>query len=158
MAQSGMYVPCSEFIYKPYTSIYTRILGNDNIFKGLSTFAVEMCELATILNNCDKNSLVLGDEVCSGTETSSAVSIFAQALIELQKKKQHMFLPHFHEITKMEEIKKLKKLDIKHMSVKCDGEGVLYYTRKLEQGQTEMYGLKYTNLFILKIVLKKHII
>ena len=55
MAQSGMFVPCTEFVYKPYQSIYTRILGNDNIFKGLSTFAVEMCELATILNNCDEN-------------------------------------------------------------------------------------------------------
>ena len=149
MAQSGMYVPCSEFIYKPYTSIYTRILGNDNIFKGLSTFAVEMCELATILNNCDKNSLILGDEVCSGTETSSAVSIFAQTLIELQKKKAtHVFATHFHEITKMEEIKKLKKLDIKHMSVKCDGGGVLFYTRKLEEGPgAEMYGLEVCKSF-----------
>ena len=50
MAQAGMFVPCSSFIYKPYTAIYTRILGNDNIFKGLSTFAVEMCEMATITN------------------------------------------------------------------------------------------------------------
>ena len=44
MAQIGMYVPCSEFIYKPYNSIFTRILGNDNLFKGLSTFAVEMSD------------------------------------------------------------------------------------------------------------------
>ena len=149
MAQSGMYVPCSEFIYKPYTSIYTRILGNDNIFKGLSTFAVEMCELATILNKCDKNSLILGDEVCSGTETSSAVSIFAQTLIDLQKiKATHVFATHFHEITKMSEIKKLKKLDIKHMSVQCDNNGVLHYTRKLEDGSgAKMYGLEVCKSF-----------
>ena len=149
MAQSGMFVPCTEFIYKPYTSIYTRILGNDNIFKGLSTFAVEMCELATILNNADKNSLILGDEVCSGTETSSAVSIFAQSLIDLQKvKATHIFATHFHEITKMEEITKLKKLDIKHMSVKCDLNGILHYTRKLEDGSGEkMYGLEVCKSF-----------
>ena len=149
MAQSGMYVPCSKFIYKPYTSIYTRILGNDNIFKGLSTFAVEMCELATILNNCDENSLILGDEVCSGTETSSAVAIFAQTLLDLQKKKAtHVFATHFHEITKMEEIKKLKKLHIKHMSVRCDGNGILYYTRKLEEGSgAKMYGLEVCKSF-----------
>ena len=91
MAQSGMFVPCTEFTYKPYTSIYTRILGNDNILKDY-TFAVEMCELATILNNADENSLILGDEVCSGTETSSAVSIFAQTLINLQKVKAHIYL------------------------------------------------------------------
>ena len=76
LAQAGMFVPCSEFTYKPYCKIFTRILGNDDIFKGLSTFAVEMSELRTILNNSDENSLILGDELCSGTETNSAISIF----------------------------------------------------------------------------------
>ena len=51
MAQAGMFVPCSSFEYCPYSSIFTRILGNDNIFKGLSTFAVEMSELRTILTH-----------------------------------------------------------------------------------------------------------
>ena len=41
LAQSGNYVPCSAFTYYPYNSVFSRILGNDNIFKGLSTFAVE---------------------------------------------------------------------------------------------------------------------
>ena len=111
-----------------------------------------MCELATILNNADKNSLILGDEVCSGTETSSAVSIFAQTLINLQKvKATHIFATHFHEITKMEEITKLKKLDIKHMSVKCDLNGILHYTRKLENGSGEkMYGLEVCKSFHFK--------
>ena len=76
MAQSGMFVPCSQFQYKPYTAIYSRILGNDNIFKGLSTFAVEMSELRIILKMADNNSLILGDELCSGTETESALSLF----------------------------------------------------------------------------------
>jgi DNA mismatch repair protein MutS len=49
MAQAGLFVPCSSFIYKPYKYIFSRIIGNDNIFKGLSTFAVEMSELRTIL-------------------------------------------------------------------------------------------------------------
>lgn len=48
MAQSGMYVPCSSFQYKPYTAMYSRILSNDNLFKGLSTFAVEISELRVI--------------------------------------------------------------------------------------------------------------
>ena len=59
MAQSGLYVPCSEYTYKPYNYIFSRILGNDNIFKGLSSFAVEMSELRTILRLADKNSLIL---------------------------------------------------------------------------------------------------
>ena len=76
MAQAGFYVPCSGFVYSPYKHIFTRILGNDNLFKGLSSFAVEMLELKTILSIADKDSLVLGDELCSGTESNSAMSIF----------------------------------------------------------------------------------
>ena len=50
MSQAGLFVPCSRFIISPYHKIYTRILGNDNLFKGLSTFAVEMSELQLYLN------------------------------------------------------------------------------------------------------------
>jgi DNA mismatch repair protein MutS len=76
LAQAGFFVPCKRLAFKPYKHIYTRILGNDNIFKGLSTFAVEMLELKNILNGSTKDSLILGDELCSGTETDSAISIF----------------------------------------------------------------------------------
>ena len=47
------FVPCSSFVYKPYNAIFSRILGNDNLFKGLSTFAVEMSELRVILKLSD---------------------------------------------------------------------------------------------------------
>lgn len=149
MAQAGMFVPCSKFQYKPYSAIYTRILGNDNIFKGQSTFNVEMCEMATIVNLCDENSLVLGDEVCSGTETASAVSIFVETLRYLNKKHaSHIFATHFHQITQYKEITDLSSLTIKHMSVRCDSNGVLYYTRKLEDGPgADMYGLEVCKSF-----------
>jgi len=148
MAQAGMFVPCSSFEYKPYTAIYTRILGNDNIFKGLSTFTVEMSEVSTFINTCDENSLILGDEVCSGTESSSAVSIFAEVLLWLNKKgASHIFASHFHQLTTMKEITSLKKLAIKHMSV-TNINGVLYYTRKLEDGPGEnMYGIEVCKSF-----------
>ena len=74
MAQAGFYVSCSNLKYSPYKQIFTRILNNDNIFKRQSSFAVEMSELRGILKRSDKNSLVLGDELCSGTETTSALS------------------------------------------------------------------------------------
>ena len=99
LAQAGMYVPCSSFIFKPYTKIFTRILGNDNLFKGLSTFAVEMSELRTILTMCDKDSLVMGDELCSGTESDSARSIFTAGLEWLHNlHTSFVFATHFHEI------------------------------------------------------------
>ena len=81
MAQAGMYVPAEHFVYNPYYSIYSRILGNDNLFKGLSTFQVEAIELKTIINFADENSLILGDEICSGTEYGSAISINAKIYI-----------------------------------------------------------------------------
>ena len=87
MAQSGMFVPASSFTYYPYDAIFTRIIGNDNLFKNLSTFAVEMSECSSIINMSDENSLILGDEVCSGTENKSANSIFAETLLWLEKTK-----------------------------------------------------------------------
>ena len=76
LAQTGMFVPATDMHYKPYTQIFTRILGNDNMFKGQSTVIVEMNELCTIINNSDENSLILGDELCSGTESISALTLF----------------------------------------------------------------------------------
>jgi DNA mismatch repair protein MutS len=145
IAQSGMYVPCSQFTYKPYTCIFSRILGNDNIFKGLSTFAVEMSELRIILKMADKNSLILGDELCSGTETESALSIFVSGLEELHNKESSfIFATHFHEIIHYDEIISLKKLKMKHLAVYYDREkDCLVYDRKLKDGSgTRMYGLE----------------
>jgi len=145
MAQSGLYVPCSEFNFKPYKYIFTRIIGNDNIFKGLSTFAVEMSELRTILRLVDQNSLVLGDELCSGTETMSAISIFVAGIQELHKCKcSFIFATHLHEIVDFDEITKLKNILIKHMSVIYDKENqTLVYDRKLKEGSgSNLYGLE----------------
>ena len=68
LAQSGHFVPCRGMAFKPYYNLFTRINNNDNIFKGESSFAVEMSELRSILKRADKNSLVLGDELCAGTQ------------------------------------------------------------------------------------------
>ena len=145
MAQTGMYVPCSSFVFKPYTAIFSRILGNDNIFKGLSTFAVEMSELRVILKLADENSLILGDELCSGTEMESALSIFVAGLVELDKKKSsYIFATHFHEIVDYEEIVQLSRLTQMHMEVSYDREhDCLVYDRKLKAGSgPRIYGLE----------------
>jgi DNA mismatch repair protein MutS len=145
MAQSGMFVPSSKFVYKPYTAIFSRILGNDNLFKGLSTFAVEMTELRIILKMADENSLILGDELCSGTETESALSIFVAGLMKLSEKgSSHIFATHFHEIVTYSEIEALAKLSMKHMSVTYDRENdCLVYDRKLKDGSgPKIYGLE----------------
>ena len=145
MAQAGLFVPCTSFVYKPYTAIFSRILGNDDLFKGLSTFAVEMSELRVILKMADQNSLILGDELCSGTETESALSIFVAGLMDLhQKQSSFIFATHFHEIIRYNEIQEMSQLALKHMSVSYDRESdKLIYDRTLKDGAgNRMYGLE----------------
>jgi DNA mismatch repair protein MutS len=145
MAQAGLYVPAESFTFSIYKSIYTRILGNDNLFKGLSTFAVEMTELRSILKNADKNSLILGDELCSGTESTSALSIFTAGIKYLSNKNcNFIFATHFHEIINYSEIKEIDTLKLLHMTVIYDKfNDRLIYDRKLKQGPGDnMYGLE----------------
>jgi len=145
LAQSGCFVPCSNMTYYPFHKLYTRILGNDNLFKGLSTFAVEMTELNVILRDSDEYSLVLGDELCSGTESGSAMSLFLAGLRYLDKNNvKYMFATHFHEITKMKAIDDIQSMSIKHMEVKYDKEkDILIYNRKLKDGPgNNIYGLE----------------
>ncbi len=145
MAQCGMYVPCSEFVFKPYTALFSRILGNDNLFRGLSTFAVEMSELRVILNNADRNSLILGDELCSGTELQSALSIFVSGLQRLHNRRSSfIFATHFHDVIYYDEIKDLDSIAIKHMEVTYNSQlDALVYDRILKDGPgNNTYGLE----------------
>jgi DNA mismatch repair protein MutS len=148
LAQSGNFVPCSHMTYKPYTAIFSRIIGNDNLFRGLSTFAVEMSELRIILKMANESSLILGDELCSGTETESALSIFTTGIQHLDKSgATYLFATHFHEIVGYDEIKlleKSKKMVLKHMAVHYDNElNCLVYDRKLKDGSGDrIYGLE----------------
>jgi DNA mismatch repair protein MutS len=148
MAQAGFYVPCSSFLFRPYRAIYTRILGNDNLFKGMSSFDVEMSELRVILREADLRSLILGDELCSGTEMESALSIFVASLEHLVSVGgTFLFATHFHEIVYYSEIERMKKsggIGLKHLTVHYDAEtGKLVYDRRLKEGAgSALYGLE----------------
>ena len=146
MAQAGFYVPASGFVYRPYRAIMTRILGNDNLFKGLSTFVVEMSELRVILRMADRCTLVLGDELCSGTEMDSAISIFVAGLQHLYHAgASFIFATHLHEIAGYSEIREMApRLRLAHMRVFYDkARDTLVYDRKLQDGAGEsMYGLE----------------
>ena len=145
LAQAGFFVPATSFTFSPYRHLFTRILGNDNLFKGLSTFAVEMLELKTILMMANEYSLILGDELCSGTEQDSAISIFLTGIEHLYNTNcNFIFATHFHEIVDYEEITEKSYLKLKHMAVIYDREkDCLLYDRKLRDGPGEsMYGLE----------------
>ena len=145
MAQSGMYVPCSKFEYEPYHNLFTRISNNDNIFKGQSTFSVEMSELRSILKRANSKSLILGDELCSGTESISGQSIVAAGIMYLAKKNtSFIFATHMHQLSDIDEIKDLKNVKTYHLKVEYDNEKTkLIYNRKIDEGKgSSVYGLE----------------
>jgi DNA mismatch repair protein MutS len=144
LAQSGLYVPCKEYEFSPYSSLFARITGNDNIFKGLSSFALEMTELRAILKRAGKKTLVIGDEICRGTEQTSGNSIVAASIIKLaQSESSFIFASHLHDIQKIKKIQNLHNVKSFHLKVNYDSEtDCLIFNRKLHPGSgPSVYGL-----------------
>jgi len=142
MAQAGMFVPCSEMTYVPYNYIYTRIPSGDDLYCGKSTFAVEICELRNILKYSDEHTLCIGDEVASGTEGISALSIVAAALTQLsQKRVSFVFATHLHDVADM---LNLDNISVYHLEVSYDQRtNSIVYERKLKPGKgSSVYGLE----------------
>ena len=142
MAQCGMYVPAVEFEYGIFTALYTRISGGDNLFKGQSSFMVEMSELRTILKKANKNSIVIGDELTRGSETTSGTAIVASAIVKLSKiGSKFLFASHLHDLPKLSAIQELNNIRFVYLSVEqIDGE--LIFSRKLLEGTGEaIYGI-----------------
>lgn len=146
LAQAGMFVPAQEFHFSPFKNILTRILNQDNLWAGLSSFAVEMCELRDILQRADPFSLVLGDELCSGTESISATALVASGIQTLlEKKSRFIFATHLHGLTDVDEISKAgSELAIWHLKVHYDAiHDCLVYDRTLQPGAGNcLYGLE----------------
>ena len=145
LAQAGCPVPATSFRIVPYASVFTRILGNDNLWAGMSSFVVEMTEFRNILEYADAGSLVLGDELCAGTETSSAAALVAAGLeCLLEKQASFFFATHLHELQKFPELMDLKALKWLHLRVRFDSvTGTLTYDRDLQEGCGQMnYGLE----------------
>jgi DNA mismatch repair protein MutS len=145
MAQAGMYVACDDFEYVPYDYIFTRIFSSDDIFKGQSTFTKEMMELRGILRRANSNSLVLGDELCSGTESISALSIVSAGIYTLsQRQSSFIFATHLHDLVTIPLVKDLHNVKTFHLSVEYDdAKRALVYDRKLKTGNgSSLYGLE----------------
>ena len=145
MAQSGFYVPCDSLILSPYKKLFTRIINDDNLFKGMSTFQKEMTELGSITNQICSRSIVLGDELCSGTEKNSAVAIFTSSIDYIVKKDAHfIFATHFHDIMNQREIIENPKITSYHLTVKYNPEtDVMVYDRILMEGPGgQNYGIE----------------
>jgi DNA mismatch repair protein MutS len=151
MAQMGFYVPSDQFVYYPYKKIFTRINGDDNIFKGMSSFAVEMDELRSILKYSDDRSIVLGDEICKGTEETSALSIVSSSIIRFCERNVNFIMAtHFHKLYEMNCIQELANIRFAHLSISYDkdNQGIIY-GRKLEDGPgSTLYGVEIAEYII----------
>jgi DNA mismatch repair protein MutS len=145
LAQIGYYVASKHFEYSPYNSLFTRINGNDNIFRGMSSFMIEMMELMSILKRNNNKTLIIGDEICRGTEEKSA-NIIVCYMLETLSKSNSSFITatHLHNITTFETIKKLTNIKIKHLKITYDSvNDLLIYDRCLSDGQGDtFYGLQ----------------
>jgi DNA mismatch repair protein MutS len=144
LAQSGCYVPARSMRLVPFRAIFTRILNHDNIFQGLSSFAVEMSELRDILATADERSLILGDELCAGTESDSAQALVAAGIQWLAKKRaKFLFATHLHDIPKLIDTQSLG-VSVWHIHVHYDAvTKKLIYDRQLREGSgSSLYGLE----------------
>ena len=146
LAQAGFFVPAVELRFGLYNKLFTRIVSQDNLYKGLSTFAVEMLELKNIFNRADERSLVLGDEISQGTETESALAIVSSAILKLiSLKSTFIFATHLHQLGSIPQLRDLKHLIFLHLGIKYDETNdTLIYNRVLQLGRGDsLYGLEF---------------
>ena len=105
LAQIGSFVPASEARIGIVDKIFTRVGASDDLAAGQSTFMTEMSEVAYILHNATKKSLIIYDEIGRGTSTFDGMSI-ARATLEYTANKKlgakTLFATHYHELTELE--------------------------------------------------------
>nr|UKP87896.1 MutS-like protein [Nephthyigorgia sp. ANT97] len=140
LAQAGMYVAADLFKLRPYHYLITRILGGDDLHKGQGTFEVEMRDLSSILKLANYNSLILGDEICHGTEVSSGAAILAATIKRLTAAQTSFVLStHLHQVISLID----SPVRYYHLSVIQQEDLGLIYERKLKPGPgPSQYGIE----------------
>jgi DNA mismatch repair protein MutS len=145
LAQIGYYTASSTFEYNPYHSLFTRINCNDNMYRGQSSFMVEMMELMAILKRNNNHTIVIADEIARGTEIISANTIVCY-MIETLSKSGTSFITatHLHQVAEMQMIKELTNVKPKHLKITYNQQDdKLIYDRHLSDGHGDtFYGLQ----------------
>ncbi|MDI9509207.1 MAG: DNA mismatch repair protein MutS [Bacillota bacterium] len=148
MAQIGSFVPADSAKIGVVDRIFTRVGASDDLAGGQSTFMVEMTEVANILRNATKNSLLILDEIGRGTSTFDGLSI-AWAVIEHISNKsilgaKTLFATHYHELTELEG--KLEGVNNYCIAVKEQGDDIIFLRKIVKGGADKSYGIQVAKL------------
>ncbi len=147
MAQIGSFVPAKQAKIGVLDKVFTRVGASDDLASGQSTFMLEMTEVALILKNATKRSLIIYDEVGRGTSTFDGMSI-AKAVVEYTHSKKigakTLFATHYHELTTMED--EFEGIVNYNIAAKKRGDSVTFLRKIVRGGTDDSYGIEVAKL------------
>ena len=147
MAQLGSFVPAREARIGVVDKVFTRVGASDDLASGQSTFMLEMNEVATILRNATKRSLIIYDEVGRGTSTYDGMAI-ARAVVEYTHSKKigakTLFATHYHELTDMES--EFEGIVNYNVAAKKRDDSVIFLRKIVRGGTDDSYGIEVAKL------------
>jgi len=148
MAQIGSFVPASHAEIGIVDRIFTRVGAYDDLASGQSTFMVEMTEVANILRNATKNSLLILDEIGRGTSTYDGLSIAWAVVEHISNPKllgaKTLFATHYHELTELEG--KIDSVNNYCIAVKENGDDIIFLRKIIKGGADKSYGIQVAKL------------
>ncbi len=148
MAQIGSFVPADEANIGICDRIFTRVGASDDLASGQSTFMVEMTEVANILRNATRNSLLILDEIGRGTSTFDGLSIAWAVIEHISSPKllgaKTLFATHYHELTELEGT--ISGVNNYCIAVKEQGDDIVFLRKIVKGGADKSYGIQVAKL------------
>ena len=148
MAQIGSFVPANSASLCVCDRIFTRVGASDDLASGQSTFMVEMTEVANILRNATRNSLVILDEIGRGTSTFDGLAIAWAVVEHISNVKligaKTLFATHYHELSELEGT--LPGVNNYCISVKEQGDNIVFLRKIITGGADKSYGIQVAKL------------
>jgi DNA mismatch repair protein MutS len=146
LAHTGSFVPAAHARIDLVDRIFTRIGASDDLARGQSTFMVEMCETANILNNATPGSLVVLDEIGRGTSTFDGLSL-AWSIVEHlhnQVGAKTLFATHYHELTEL--AGRLPRVKNFNFAVREWHDQIVFLRKIVDGGTDKSYGIQVARL------------
>lgn len=142
MAQAGSFVPAKKAVIALRDRVFARVGASDDLASGHSTFMVEMNEVANILNQATRSSLVILDEVGRGTSTYDGLSM-AWAVSEYLVRNiqaKTLFATHYHELTQLDNVyPTVRNISV---AVKEKGEEIIFLHQMVKGPADKSYGIQ----------------